>query len=163
MSLPDVDWASFCRRAGIRYLILYGSRVHGRPDALSDWDFAARWGRRPSPLELGELAARLAELIGDERVDILVLDSARIPPPLLYEVYWRGRPLCILDRELYLWDKVRALSLYQEYRILFRPLALKMVEELAKRGVVEEGEEVQEGCREACKAAGEAEGGAASR
>lgn len=143
--LERVDWETFCRKMRLRYLILFGSRVSGRPDALSDWDFAARFGRRPSLLERGRLAAEIARLIGDERVDIVVLDDYRLPPPLLYEVYWRGKPLCIIDRELYLWDKVRALSLYHDYRIALHPLAVRMVWKLAKRGAVKEGEEVQEG------------------
>ena len=143
--LEEVDWEAFCREKRLSYIILFGSRVEGRVDPLSDWDFAVRFGRRPSLLEVGGLAADISRLIGDERIDVLVLDNPRLPPPLLYEVYWRGRPLCILDKELYIWDKVRALSLYQEYRIVFRPLMLQMVERLAKRGAVEEGEEVQEG------------------
>ena len=114
----------------------------GRPDALSDWDFAVRFARRPSLLEVGALAAEIARLIGNDRVDILVLDYPELPPALLYEVYWRGKPFCIIDRELYLWDKVRALSLYHDYRIALYPLAVRMLQRLAKREAPKKSEEV---------------------
>ena len=128
------DWEGLCRRHGLRYLLLFGSRVSGRPDGLSDWDLAARFGRRPSTRELLELIADLVEFLGDDRVDLVVLDKPGLPPALLYEALWRGKPLCILDREAYLWDKVRALALYQEYRLIFRPHLEAMVKALAKRG-----------------------------
>ena len=141
MATPPGDggWEGLCRRHRIRYLVLFGSRASGRVDGLSDWDIAARLGRRPSTRELLELIADIVELLGDERVDLLVLDRPGLPPALLYEVLWRGRPLCILDREAYLWDRVRALALYQEYRLVFRQRLLAVVEALAKRGAREEG------------------------
>ncbi len=40
-------WTRLCRRYGLKYLVLFGSRASGKTDRLSDWDFAARFGRRP--------------------------------------------------------------------------------------------------------------------
>jgi predicted nucleotidyltransferase len=136
-------WVGLCRRYRLRYIILYGSRAKGLADPLSDWDFAVRFGRKPSLLEVGSLASDIADIIGDERVDILVLDEPHLPPPLLYEALWEGKPLCILDREVYIWDRVRALSLYQEYQLIFRPELEKMVEELAKREPAKKGEKIR--------------------
>ena len=40
-------WTRLCQRYGLKYLVLFGSRASGNADRLSDWDFAARFGRRP--------------------------------------------------------------------------------------------------------------------
>lgn len=132
-------WEEICRRHGLRYLLLFGSRVSGRPDALSDWDFAAKWGRRPSAVEVLELLADLEEAVGSDRVDLVVLDEAGPPPALLAEALWGGRVLCVVDRAELLWDRVRAAALYAEYCLLFRPLAVRGVRRLAERGARAEG------------------------
>jgi predicted nucleotidyltransferase len=137
-------WMRLCKKYKLRYILLYGSRVKGLADTLSDWDFAVRFGRKPSLIEIGRLASDIADVIGDERVDILVLDDLHLPPPLLYEALWESKPLCIVDRETYNWDKVRALSLYQEYLTVFRPELEKMVEELAKRKPAKKSEKIRE-------------------
>ncbi len=127
-------WARLCRRYGLKYLVLFGSRASGKADRLSDWDFAARFGRRPGIREIVDLLADIMDLVRDDRVDLVILDRPGLPPALLHEALWRGKPLCILDRDAYLWDKVRALALYQEYLVVFRPGLEAMVKRLAKRG-----------------------------
>jgi len=127
-------WTRLCRRYGLKYLVLFGSRASGGADRLSDWDFAARFGRRPGIREIIELLADIMDLVGDDRVDLVVLDRPGSPPALLHEALWQGKPLCIFDRDTYLWDKVRALALYQEYLVVFRPRLEAMVKRLAKRG-----------------------------
>jgi len=69
-------------------------------------------GGDPVLREIIDLLADIMDLVGDDRVDLVVLDRPGLPPALLHEVLWRGKPLCILDRDAYLWDKVRALALY---------------------------------------------------
>ncbi len=123
-------WEELCKRHRLRYLILFGSRVHGGKDGLSDWDFAAKFGRRPSMRELIELIADLVEAVGDDRVDLIVLDDA--PPTLLFEALWKGKLLCLADREEYLWDRVKASSLYNEYTMVFKPMLVKKVFRNAK-------------------------------
>ncbi len=135
-------WAEICRRHRLLHLILFGSRVEGYADRLSDWDFAVRFERKPSLRELAALAGDLASVVGDERVDIVVVDHRPLPPPLLHAIFWRGKPLCVRSREAYLWDKVRALALYQEYLQVFRPALEAMVERLAKRGAAKKSQEV---------------------
>ena len=139
------SWNAVCRRHRLLYLVVFGSRVEGRADGLSDWDFGARFGRRPSLWEVAGLVNDLADAVGDERVDVVVLDDPSLPPPLLYAALWRGKPLCVADREAYVWDRVRALALYQEYLLVFRPGLEAMVERLAGRRPAEKGEEVREG------------------
>ena len=142
MKLPsERSWRKLCERYGLKYLVLFGSRASGQADGLSDWDFAVRFGRRPSIHEVVELLADLIELAGDDRVDLVVLDRP-LPPALLHEVLWRGRPLCVVDRDVYLWDRVKALALYQEYLLVFRPRLEAMVRRFAERGANKEGQEV---------------------
>jgi len=105
-------WTRLCQRYGLKYLVLFGSRVSGKGDRLSDWDFAARFGRRPGIREIADLLADIMDLVEDDRVDLVVLDRPGLPPALLHEALWRGKPLCILNRDTYLWDKVSALALY---------------------------------------------------
>ena len=129
-------WRRLCQRYGIKYLVLFGSRVSGKADRLSDWDFAARFGRRPGMREIADLLADIMDLVEDSRVDLVVLDRPGLPPALLHEALWRGKPLCILDRDTYLWDKVGALAFYQEYLLVFRPGLEAMVKRFAKRGAL---------------------------
>ncbi len=136
------DWEDVCRRHKLRYVILFGSRVSSRVDKLSDWDFAVRFGRQPSVHEMVELLADMVNLVGDDRVDLVVLDRPGLPPALLHEVLWRGKPLCILDNDTYLWDKVKALALYQEYLQVFQPRLKAMVKRLAKRRTHKESQEI---------------------
>lgn len=110
-----------CDRFGLAYLLVFDSRVSGRPDSLSDWDFAARYGRTPSVHEIAELANYLAERLSVDSIDVVVLDDPNIPPPLLYEALWKGLLLYVGDREAYRWDRVRALSMYHEYVTIFKP------------------------------------------
>ena len=127
---------SICRRHRLLYLVFFGSRAGGKGDALSDWDFAARFGRKPSLHEVARLVGDITDILRDDRVDLVVLDRAGLPPALLYEALWRGKLVCMEDRDAYLWDRVRALSLYQEYRVVFRPALVEAMKRLAQRGVI---------------------------
>ncbi len=59
-------------------LLVFGNRVSGRPDSLSDWGFAARYGRSPSVHEVAELANYLAERLSVNSIDVVVLNDPSI-------------------------------------------------------------------------------------
>lgn len=59
--------------AGLRLLVLHGSRSRGRQHAGSDWDFGYRADDRFDP---SLLQAGLTEVLGTDRVDLTDLDRA---------------------------------------------------------------------------------------
>jgi predicted nucleotidyltransferase len=71
---------------GLDLLILYGSRARAEATARSDWDLGYL---ATSDLDAAELHARIVEVLGDDRVDLV--DLARASGQLRYRVAGDGR------------------------------------------------------------------------
>jgi len=111
------------RRFRVKYIILFGSRVSGSVDAFSDWDFGVRFGRRVCLREYLDMLSALMDVVDSDYVDLVVVDDLfDSNPPLLYSILWEGKPVYIGDEETYHWDRVMASRLYNEYRLLFKPI-----------------------------------------
>jgi predicted nucleotidyltransferase len=74
------------RLAGLRLLVLHGSRSRGEGHERSDWDFAYR---ADADLDPGELHAILVHALGTDRVDLS--DLERAGAVLRYRVAADGR------------------------------------------------------------------------
>jgi len=111
----------------LAYAILFGSAARGAARTGSDLDVAVAYahGRRPAPLEIGSLTARLEALTG-ARVDLVLIDEA--PPGLAYRIFRDGHLLVLRDRSALVARKAKAILEYLD----FRP-----IEELAASGVLE--------------------------
>ena len=105
------------QRFGLGALWLFGSEAQGvaRPD--SDVDLAGLFDRSPDPLELFEAAGDLQEVLG-RPVDLVDLD--RTSPILAMQVLRHGRVLADRDSKRRVAFAVRALSLYEDLKILRR-------------------------------------------
>lgn len=105
------------QRLGLGALWLFGSEAQGaaRPD--SDVDLAGLFHRSPDPLELFEVAGDLQEVLG-RPVDLVDLD--RTSPILAMQVLRHGRLLTDRDPKRRVAFAVRALSLYEDLKILRR-------------------------------------------
>jgi len=123
----------------LRYLVFFGSRARGLGDPLSDWDFAARFGRRVGLLERLGLMGEIARRMRSDDVDLVVLDDPGTPPPLLVEALWGGEPICVEDEEAFHWDRAVALGMYWDWRIDLWPGLRELVEAYAGGGVGQEG------------------------
>lgn len=110
----------------IAYALVFGSRARGTSHSGSDLDvaFALIDDRRPTALELGDLAARLETATG-QSVDLVDLREA--PPGLAYRVFRDGQ--VILERDRSALVARRALA-FLEY------LDFKPVEEQLTRGAL---------------------------
>jgi predicted nucleotidyltransferase len=91
-ALPEADLAAARaaaeETAGLRLLVLFGSRALGRAHSRSDWDFGylAEPGFQPEALHAG-----LIQAVNTERVDLVDLDAAS--GLLRYRAAAQGRPL----------------------------------------------------------------------
>lgn len=105
------------QRFGLGALWLFGSEAQGvaRPD--SDVDLAGLFDRSLDPLELFEAAGDLQEIFG-RPVDLVDLD--RTSPILAMQVLRYGRLLTDRDPKRRVAFFVRALSLYEDLKILRR-------------------------------------------
>ncbi len=110
----------------VAYALLFGSSARGSAHATSDADVAIGLakGTSLSPLELGELVARLETAVG-RAVDLVLLDEA--PPAVAYRIFREGHLLLERDPSAFRARKARAILEYVD----FRP-----VEELCARGVL---------------------------
>ncbi len=59
--------------AGLRLLVLYGSRARGESRPGADWDFGYL---ADVPMDAPGLLATLVEVLGDDKVDLVDLDRA---------------------------------------------------------------------------------------
>jgi predicted nucleotidyltransferase len=85
------------REAGMKMLVLFGSRVRGQVHAQSDWDFGYVAGER-ADVEL--LRARLAQALATEAIDLANL--ARGSALLRMQVGTEGKPLFESEPGLFL-------------------------------------------------------------
>lgn len=110
----------------IAYALVFGSRARGTSHSGSDVDvaFALTGGRRPTALELGDLAARLETATG-QRVDLVDLGEA--PPGLAYRAFRDGRVIVERDRDALVARRARAFLEYLDF---------KPVEEQLTRGAL---------------------------
>ena len=76
---------------GLIVVYFFGSRAQGRPGPMSDYDFAILFEGEPSMRQRVELAHQLVQLLGTDRVDLVVLNRA--PIELKYNVVATG---CLL-------------------------------------------------------------------
>ena len=77
--------------AGVRLLVLHGSRARGEEHTGSDWDFGALFDDEADPLEL---AAALVSVVGSDAVDLA--DLRRSSALLRYRAARDG--VALLDR-----------------------------------------------------------------
>jgi predicted nucleotidyltransferase len=113
------------RRFGLDSLWLFGSEAQGtaRPD--SDVDLAALFKGRPTPVEVFEVQAELAEILGRD-VDLVNLD--RVSPILGRQVLRQGR--LMMDRNpnrRYAFFS-RTISMYEDVKIQRREAERKLLE-----------------------------------
>jgi predicted nucleotidyltransferase len=116
--LPTERLARFCRRRGIRFVVLFGSSADGTNGPESDVDIAVMpaLGRRPGHVCM---YGDLVPIFLDERLDIVNLRNA--PPLLAWHVACEGKLLYAADRWEWLrfcthavkeWDDVRRFQRY---------------------------------------------------
>ena len=94
---------------------VFGSRAQGRAQPHSDVDVAVYVAEIPdAPFGFeAELAADLMSIVGDDRVDVVVLNRA--PPLLYYRVLRDGERLFSRDARATTAREGRALSRYCDY------------------------------------------------
>jgi len=71
--VPEQALAQSARQAGLRLLVLFGSRVLGHVHSQSDWDFGYLAN---GPLAKELLRERLMEILGTDLVDLVDLSEA---------------------------------------------------------------------------------------
>jgi predicted nucleotidyltransferase len=71
--VPEQALAQSARQAGLRLLVLFGSRVLGQVHGQSDWDFGYLAG---GTLDEELLRERLMEILGTDLVDLVDLSKA---------------------------------------------------------------------------------------
>jgi hypothetical protein len=120
------DWLD--RRFGLDALWLFGSEARGRAGPESDLDLAALFLRPPTSFERFEAAVDLGALLGRE-VDLIDLDSAS--PILAMQVLRHGRLLVDRNRTRRAAFFSRALSLYEDLKIVRRGAERALLERVA--------------------------------
>jgi predicted nucleotidyltransferase len=85
------------REAGIKMLVLFGSRVRGQMHAHSDWDLGYLAGERA---DIDLLRARLAQVLATDAIDLVNL--ARGSALLRMQVSTEGKPLFESEPGLFL-------------------------------------------------------------
>jgi len=86
----------FARREEVLLAYLFGSRVRGRADAASDYDFGVLLRLGADPDCRYELAHEMGELLEAREVDVVSLREA--PVELAYNVICEGRLIYERDR-----------------------------------------------------------------
>lgn len=90
----------FDARPEVKLAYLFGSRVHGNINSLSDYDFAVYFGGDISPSEAFDLklslSSELARVLKNDAIDIVVLDHLDAPE-LGYKIVSEGELL--VDKE----------------------------------------------------------------
>ncbi len=108
----------FVHAGGIELAYLFGSRAAGEEGPMSDYDVAIVLSREPSDEARYDLAHRLAELVSDASVDLVVLNQA--PVELQYAVVATGRRLYEKSVETRVEFEGRTLSKYFDYLPILR-------------------------------------------
>ena len=125
-----------CRKYGIEFLALFGSRVVGEARKESDVDLAAFFGRPILPREELDLFYEFVRLFGTDRLDLIVLDRAN--PLLLKEVALYGAPLFERRKESFDEFIILAIAKYQDtrkYRHFEKELTEEFLEEKKREAV----------------------------
>ncbi len=82
---------AYCRKRKIPVAYLFGSQARGDSGAHSDIDLAFLMKQRPSLDEHAQLVTDMMHILGDTRVDVVVLNNAS--PVLKFEVISEGKTL----------------------------------------------------------------------
>ncbi len=90
------------KRSHIMYSILFGSAAKGRLREDSDIDIAIRFSSEPDIMELGEISSLIESVVGRA---VHVIDIAKAPPPLQYEIFKEGIPIFVRDESKLIEDK----------------------------------------------------------
>lgn len=106
------DW---CREAGVRLCLLFGSRATGRAHAGSDVDLAA-WPAVPGSIPgartrmdwIGELTLRIEPDVN------LVVVTPELDPVLGMEIARHGRVLYESEENLWAWERLRLWHLFND-------------------------------------------------
>lgn len=115
-------------RGRVLLVTIFGSRARGRATPLSDVDIAVLPASRDVDERL-RIACDLAELaskafkVPDDRVDVLFLDED-LPIELLFEAVARGILVYCSDRDLYADLRLRAISMYLDFKVFKEKLQL---------------------------------------
>jgi hypothetical protein len=86
--VPEQELAQAAQQAGLRLLVLFGSRVSGHIHCHSDWDFGYLAGKS---LDQELLRERLMEILRTDLVDLVALSKASAL--LRIQVAVHGRPV----------------------------------------------------------------------
>ena len=114
-------------RGKIAYVLLYGSYVEGRQGVLSDIDILVEFRDRKYDIKrLGMLASMLEEEL---KVRVDIVEGIAAPPSLRYKAFNKGVAVMVLDKHMYIDDKVKATMEWLDIKGTFVKTAEKMIKE----------------------------------
>jgi len=118
--LRGIRW----ERLGVRYVILFGSVVEARREPR-DIDIAVRFAGKPRLDDVVSVMEAVAEALGVDmdRVDVSIIDSGT-DCVFLREVFGKGKPIYIRDKEDFADDVTRLVKLCDDLLITWRRLGL---------------------------------------
>lgn len=102
----------------VKLAYLFGSRVDGGTDPLSDYDVAVLLDEAAATYEAGFVLAHELRMVLDAEVDLVLLNHA--PIVLAYSVIAQGRRLLERDVATRVEYEARVLSLYGDYLPVLR-------------------------------------------
>ncbi|MBI5739575.1 MAG: nucleotidyltransferase domain-containing protein [Nitrospirae bacterium] len=104
------EFKKYCWGNHIQLLVQFGSSATGTEHAGSDIDIAVllKWKSKVSKLKL---IYGLDEFFDGKKIDLVVL-TPETDPLLLYEIFFRGRPLYESKKGIFINQKLRAWKLY---------------------------------------------------
>ena len=100
---------------GIAFALVFGSTARGTGHSGSDVDvaFALTEGRRPTALQMGDLASRLETATGRP---VNLVDLTEAPPGLAYRVFRDGLVVAARDRQALVARRARAFLEYLDFQ-----------------------------------------------
>lgn len=119
--------------AEVQAAYLFGSRAQGTARASSDVDVAVLAGRHVGLLEEQDLAARLADRLGVDDVDVVVLDRAELS--LRGAVVQEGRLVYAGDEPARVAFEVRTRSEYFDYLPTLEAHRRRFLQQVAEEGL----------------------------
>ena len=97
-------------KPNFRLVYIFGSRVSGQVGPRSDYDFAILFLEQPGAGRVCALKHRIAEFLGTDQIDLVVLNRA--PVELWYNVVATGRVLYEKSRAVLVEFEAETLSFY---------------------------------------------------
>jgi predicted nucleotidyltransferase len=113
--VPEQALAQSARQAGLRLLVLFGSRVPGNVHGQSDWDFGYLAGR---PVDKELLRERLMGILATDLVDLV--DLSKASALLRIQIAVDGRPVFEDDTGIFQTFQIDAASFWCDVEPVLR-------------------------------------------